>query len=160
MYLFDKDKKLKQYTHPHEIIDDFFDVRMQLYEDRLSHTTKVTKMELSKLQNQIRFIQSVYSKEFELAHMEEESLDAELSSRGFERFGSDDELDKSYQYLLKLPLLSLTKSNADRLENQLSKLIRRVDELSNTSAEDLWRRDLNALEVELTKSMQRQQSKK
>ncbi len=151
MYLFDKDKKLRAYADPREILDEFYEIRLDLYETRLDREIKLLEWESKKLSNQVRFINSVVSKEIELNLLSDDSVDQVLNSRGFDRFGTDNEDSGDYNYLLRMPLVSLTLTNSQRLSEQLKKNSSKLKELKNANIKDLWISDLEALEKKLFK---------
>merc|ERR1712127_675963 len=54
--------------------------------------------------------------------------------------------DKEYDYLLNMPLSSLTTEKVIKLSAEGDKIRDELGTLENTSPEDLWRADLNDLE--------------
>jgi DNA topoisomerase-2 len=174
LYLFNAEKKLVQYSGPEAIIEDFFLVRLDLYEQRLHQRRRELKRLHRKFDNQVRFIQAVTSRQLDLMSIEDSELESELEQQGFARFGNDSDDDEmqvvddddlsltskesvggSYSYLLNIPLSSLTKSHAERLRNQLKNAQEELETLERTSAEDLWRTDLTELEQKLMNNNKR-----
>merc|ERR1711871_518279 len=73
--------------------------------------------------------------------------------------GNDDEenddeaptsIGKGYDYLLSMPIWSLTFEKAEKLRNQLREKEEELEALRNSTVESLWEKDLNALEAGLT----------
>ena len=66
---------------------------------------------------------------------------------------SDDEsqkgLAKEYDYLLNMPLSSLTLEKIEALNDEAAKTDSKLDEIRNTTASDLWMQDLDNLEPHL-----------
>lgn len=58
---------------------------------------------------------------------------------------------KEYDYLLSMPLSSLTAEKIEALNKEAVKMDMKMEELKNTSAEDLWKEDLDMLESHLKK---------
>ena len=58
---------------------------------------------------------------------------------------------KEYDYLLSMPLSSLTSEKIDSLSMEAVKMDQKLEELRNTTAEDLWQNDLDKLESHLNK---------
>ena len=52
-------------------------------------------------------------------------------------------VDGSYDYLLSMPMKSMTGANLDRLKGQMKDLKAQLDRLKGMSAEELWQDDLN-----------------
>jgi DNA topoisomerase-2 len=63
---------------------------------------------------------------------------------------SDDEIEdgdndaKNYDYLLSMPIWSLTMERVKKLQDQLNERKKELDELLSTSAEQFWEADLDA----------------
>mmetsp|Transcript_7223 Transcript_7223/g.17962 ORF Transcript_7223/g.17962 Transcript_7223/m.17962 type:complete len:1316 (+) Transcript_7223:84-4031(+) len=62
---------------------------------------------------------------------------------------SQKDLTKEYAYMLNMPLSSLTLEKIEALNKEASKTDSKLDEIRNTSASDLWREDLNKIELYL-----------
>jgi DNA topoisomerase-2 len=58
---------------------------------------------------------------------------------------------KEFDYLLSMPLSSLTAEKIEALNNEAAKMNAKMEELKNTSAEELWKSDLDKLESHLNK---------
>ena len=56
---------------------------------------------------------------------------------------------KSYGYLLRMPLLSLTAERVAQMTKQVEKRHREIDELSLTTEASLWQKELDELRVGL-----------
>mgnify|MGYP002701237826 CR=1 FL=1 len=57
--------------------------------------------------------------------------------------------DDKYDYLLGMPLSSLTRDNIDKLLKQQESLQQEVDILTKTTPEDIWLTDLTKLNENL-----------
>lgn len=53
--------------------------------------------------------------------------------------------EKSFAYLLSMPLLSLTKEKVEQLKQERHDSLVQLDDLEATSPETMWTRDLDAL---------------
>jgi len=58
---------------------------------------------------------------------------------------------KEYDYLLSMPLSSLTAEKIEALNNEAAKMDAKMEELKNTSVVELWKSDLDKLESHLNK---------
>lgn len=81
--------------------------------------------------------------------------------------GNDDDDDamgdaKDYDYLLSMPIWSLTQERVEKLSKQIAGLEQEIDELIKKSAEDLWTTDLDAFiaEWEFQNAEQKKRQKK
>ena len=53
--------------------------------------------------------------------------------------------DKTWDYLLKLPLTSLSKSTVEKLNNELKELKNKFDSLKRLTIIKMWKNDLEEL---------------
>ena len=56
-------------------------------------------------------------------------------------------INDSFDYLLNLPISSITLKNAQRHTDDLKSLVERIRELENTTPKQLWLNDLKALKI-------------
>ena len=55
--------------------------------------------------------------------------------------------DKTWDYLLKLPLTSLSKSTVEKLNNELKELKNKFDYLKRLTIIKMWKNDLETLSI-------------
>ncbi|KAL1190676.1 DNA topoisomerase 2 [Cardamine amara subsp. amara] len=164
MHLFDKEGVLKKYATPEQILEEFFELRLEYYKLRKKIRLENLKLELLKLDNKVRnkaeFVQELREKGFTALPKkatpveaavggaiddaaEESSMAPEPSSTAFVP-GSE------YDYLLEISnFISCEKSQEMLAERK--KMNEAVAELESTTPKALWHRDLDALENELDK---------
>lgn len=135
------------------------------------------EMEMLKMDNKVRFILGVVKGEIVVSNRKRADLFLELKQKGFtplrskpktvepapepaesEESAENDEEEEEvgrgvkasdYEYLLSMPIGTLTLEKVQELLNQLDKLKNEVGELKRVTPEALWVRDLDALLVEL-----------
>jgi hypothetical protein len=84
----------------------------------------------------VRYIKAVLSGTIELRGVKKHLIDALLQENGL------DQLDGSYNYLIKMPMDTVAEENVEALTADMTSLEEEVQELSGTSERDLWLRDL------------------
>ena len=57
----------------------------------------------------------------------------------------------NYDYLLKLPIYTLTKEEIDKLLKEKDNLIKQHEELSALSSKDMWLNEIDTFEKEYSK---------
>lgn len=127
------------------------------------------KEEKSKLENKVRFILDVIAQKIIIRNRKRAEIINELKERKFTQFydkkdqkktkkvedeedSEDEESSKAtasekksgYEYLLGMPLWSLTMERVNQLKKQLENKHSELLELEGTSIETLWTRDLDA----------------
>ena len=135
--------KTQCYNDIYEVIDEFYNVRLGIYEKRKAYNLNVMKSEMSILENKIRFINSIIEERIVLKNKPMSSVLGQLSSGGY------DKKDDSYEYLLSLRQDAITEEKIEVLKTKHKKLSHEAFILENTKPEDIWIKDIDALERSL-----------
>eukprot|EP00929_Paragymnodinium_shiwhaense_P100316 TRINITY_DN6255_c0_g2_i1.p1 TRINITY_DN6255_c0_g2~~TRINITY_DN6255_c0_g2_i1.p1 ORF type:complete len:2100 (+),score=564.25 TRINITY_DN6255_c0_g2_i1:317-6616(+) len=178
MVLFDSDGKIKKYDTPEDILVEFAQVRLDVYEKRKAHNIKKMEREVAVLTDKAKFIKLVVEeklivekrkakdlcvemREFELRTMRE--LDAlgpghDAESKSAAKLEADkaatagepaDNGGAGYNYLLSLKMWTLTEERMKKLLEQAEQRKVLLEDLRKTPVEELWERDLQRLESSL-----------
>lgn len=116
------------------------------------------KLSLKSLNNKVRFIFCIVNDDIIISKRKKAELLLELQQKNFDPLPEKNEespeaargLTKSdYEYLLSVPISTLTWENIQELIDEKNKLENELEKLSQTSPRSLWLSDLNALEKEL-----------
>lgn len=134
------------------------------------------ELELSKLDNKVRFILGVVKGEIIVSNRKRADLFLELKQKGFTPFpkktkaieaavaGVDVDPEETqdnsetvskevkasdYEYLLSMAIGSLTYEKVQELCSERDKLLDDVDSLKKSTPKDLWNKDLEDLELQL-----------
>ena len=142
MHLFDAEDKLKKYSTVIEIIDDYYTHRLNLYSDRKRYIMEVYANQLLVLTNKERYISSLLTGELDLRGKKQAVLIDLLTHNGYAK------ITDSYDYLLKMPMDSVSYENIDKLSKERIKISTELDTISNTSESVMWIKDLSKLEQE------------
>jgi len=142
MHLFDKDCKLKKYDNVSQIIDDYFEVRLNTYVLRKAHLVKEMNKVLCKLTNKARFISCILDDTIDLRRKDEQTIDAMLETFRF------DKLDDSFDYLIKLPMNTVSKENVEKLLKEKGDVEVELAELERTTVQQIWLAELEKFEKE------------
>jgi DNA topoisomerase II len=137
MHAFDSECVINKYETLHEILDEFSVIRLDLYKKRRAYCLKQMKAKLPFHENVVKFI-------------EQQSLDTPLPDlRRKTREECDTLLEKyfvkisdSYDYLMDLPIKSITTTNARKHQADLESLRGKIAELEKKTPEQLWLDDL------------------
>jgi DNA topoisomerase-2 len=165
MVAFDSQGRIHKYANVEEIMDEYYNFRLDLYAKRKAHLLAEMGRELDKLSNQARFVQMIIDGKLVISKKKKAVLVAELKKLNFKSItkveeaaeageaepamqdGEGDEdvelAASSYDYLLGMALWSLTQERVEKLRKQIGDKEMEVDELIKLSKEDLWRRDLD-----------------
>ncbi|XP_042514754.1 DNA topoisomerase 2 [Macadamia integrifolia] len=177
MHLFDAKGVIKKYDTPEQILEEFFHLRLKIYEKRKKVLLENIEMELLKLDNKVRFILGVVNGEIIVSNRKRIDLFHELHKKGFTPFpkkgktvevavagatevaeeseenseivGSKGVRASDYEYLLSMAIGTLTLEKVQELIANRDQLESEVDELRKATPKSLWMKDLEALEKEL-----------
>lgn len=139
MYLFNENLILTKYDTPVDILLDFFDIRIQYYIKRREYIIKKLKRELQILEAKARFIKEYIEGELDINKKSKDYIISLLEERDY----PTDE--NSYDYLLRLPIYSLTLEKINELNKQCETKKNDLLFIKNKTAEELWKIDLEDL---------------
>ena len=145
MHMFNKDCKLRKYTTVEEIIDYFYDVRLETYSKRKKHLIKDLENKLVKLSNRARYIQKNLDGTIDLRRKKADEVNALLTGMEFVK------IDGDFKYLIKMPMDSVTQENVDKIMKEKSDAETELDVLKKTTLENMWLSELDTLKKEYEK---------
>lgn len=174
MHAFDADGVMSNFETPEDIIEVYFPVRMALYEDRKSVVESEMKYNAALHRSKARFIELVIAGEIDLISGKKTKQDiaARLCDLNFSPSSTLNEIrndnaifrrrhqtpsitldgnsdgtnDSEFDYLLNMPLSSLTTEKVLSLREEAAKKEHNLELARKTTASDLWIRDLDRLE--------------
>ena len=173
MHAFDVGGQIQKFDSAESIADAFFPVRLALYSDRKSVLESELNHSATMLRSRARFIEAVTNGTIELTtgrkskkelSMDLESLefvkasqlrairdDNSLSKRrpvhveATEEYRTEESVSGEFDYLLNMPLSSLTSEKIEDLRREAAKKEEELQEIRDTTPADLWRSDLDKL---------------
>ncbi|KAM3184368.1 DNA topoisomerase 2-alpha [Hymenolepis weldensis] len=188
MVLFDKAGCLKRYNSAQEILQEFYTLRLELYDKRKSYLVGMLSAEARRLENQARFVMEKIEGKIiienrskkdlvrllrdqkydpdpvrawkecvdKMAAIEDAAAARQQAGESPEEVVEGEETDVSklaadYNYILGMPLWSLSKERKDDLLAQRDKKRTELKILMEKSNKHLWRADLEELETAIKK---------
>jgi DNA topoisomerase-2 len=148
MYLFDAECKLHKYNSVEEIIDAFHVIRLKYYEKRKQSIISKLEHVLIKLDNRTKYIELNLSGELDLRRKTNNEVEEMLVSKNLQKWNHSPEIEPSFDYLIKMPMNSVTQENATKLINEQREKQVELNSIKNTTIIDMWMHDLNTLENE------------
>ncbi|XP_041811415.1 DNA topoisomerase 2-beta isoform X1 [Chelmon rostratus] len=178
MVLFDHMGCLKRYDSVHDILREFFELRLHYYKLRKDWSVGSLGAEAAKLSNQARFVLEKIEGKISIENKSKRELIRMLVQKGYEsdpvaawskaqekaqeedyRDGndSDSSVDSgsssgpNFNYILNMPLWCLTKEKVEELLKQRDQKRGELNDLQKKYPEDLWKEDLAVFIEELDK---------
>jgi DNA topoisomerase-2 len=148
MYLFNHNGIITKYNNIYEIINEFYQVRLDLYIKRRDAIIAVLKYELMILFNKVKFIKHVKAGKIKLQNISDNSLLAYLVDNKFDQnngiYGKplEEPTIKEFAYLVDIPFRSITNENAEKYEHQMQTKEIELENIIKLTAKDMWKMDL------------------
>jgi DNA gyrase/topoisomerase IV subunit B len=140
MYLFNTKSVPMKYETPMEIVLYYYKERLLLYEKRRLNLINVLEREILLLSEKMRFIMGYLDEKIRLNRLKLSEVEEILIGLKFSK------IDNSFNYLVNLPLVSLTKEKLDKLGNELKLKNETLVNTRNTTNKKMWEEELDDLE--------------
>jgi len=142
MHLFDAEDKLKKYSKVEDIIDDYYETRLELYQRRKEYMIQALEKELKVLSNKANYIREILENTIDLRKKKSEEITRMLKNKGY------DAIDGEYKYLTKMPMDSVTEENVDKLNKEHENKKTELESVKNTTKYQMWLTELETLKGE------------
>ena len=144
MNLFNAEDKLTKYDSIDAIIDDYFGIRLDYYNDRKMNLIENLEKELLVMSNKVRYIQEVLSGTIDLRKKKKQEITNLLKGKKYDIMDEDDE----YKYLVRMPMDSVSEENVEKLVAEHSSKSAELVRIKNTTIQQMWLKELDILENE------------
>jgi DNA topoisomerase-2 len=141
MHAFNSQGIIRKYDSPNAILYEYVGVRLELYGKRRDFMLKQLRDKLPYHENVVRFIrqQCEDTPIPDLRRQTSEKCDELLEAQKFVR------IKESFDYLMNLPIASLTLKHAQKHEKDLVELKQKIVELESQTPKGMWLRELSNL---------------
>jgi DNA topoisomerase-2 len=150
---FNSENKLTKYKDILEMLDEYIKTRIGLYTERRAHVIKEFNREINLYKTKVRFIESFINDKLKIIKKRKAEIESQLVEQEFPK------VDNSYDYLLKMPIYSLSLDKIDELNKKISDLENSLEIISSKSEINLWHEDLQNIQIELDKNYGEQTKK-
>ena len=141
MHLFDSKDTLQKYENVSDIIDSYYGVRLNLYQDRKDYMIDAIEKELVLLSNKAKYIKENLDGTIDLRKKKKEQVIEMLEAKGYDKLDNDEE----YKYLVKMPMDSVTEENVEKLLKDKGTKEAELEQIKNTTINKMWVTELNQL---------------
>lgn len=145
MVLYDRNGYLKKYTTPLEIIDDYFEVRMEYYQKRKEYQLEALEKELVMVNARVKFIEEFIDGTIQIANKSKKDILEQLSMKEYPK------VDESYDYLIKMPIYNLTKERIEELKNDRDIKMESYENLKGKTNKEMYLEELKDFEKSYNK---------
>jgi DNA topoisomerase-2 len=144
MNLFNSDDKLKKYESVEEIIDDYYQIRIEHYEDRKEYMIDTLENEIMILSNKAKYIKEVLDGTIDLRKKKKQ----EIIDMLLEKYYDTIEEDTEFKYLVRMPMDSVSEENVEKMLKEHQEKQYELDRIKGTTIEQMWLSELEILENE------------
>lgn len=135
----DENNRVREFNSVNEIIDTFIDIRLKYYQKRKDHLIETNSYLFKKLYSKYLFCAGVIKKEIQINNKSKSKIVEQL-----EDIDNIIKVDDSYDYILNMPIHSLSKETMERLKAQITELKANIKNIREKTIEMFWLEDLNA----------------
>ena len=143
MHLFDAHDKLKKYADVSQIIDDYFETRLELYQTRKSYMIATLSSELLVLSNKARYIKENLDGTIDLRKKKKDEVTAMLKAKNYHVMNDDED----YKYLTKMPMDSVTEENVEKLNKEHDTKQKELIKIESTTIQQMWTNELDVMQT-------------
>lgn len=144
MNLFNSEDKLKKYDSVEEIIDDYYDIRLEYYEDRKDFMIEALEKELMILSNKAKYIQELLDDTIDLRKKKKQEIIEMLQDKEYDTIDDDEE----FKYLVRMPMDSVSDENVAKLLAEHHSKQDELERIKSTTLQQMWLSELDILENE------------
>ena len=159
IHLYNSNNQIKKYNNALEIIDEFFTTRYDLYVKRKDYLLNILDSKISILKSKIRFINDIIDENIVIYKKSKKDIISQLYSKEYILLNDNiitsvldkplEEVNNDYDYLIKMPIYSLSEEKIDELNKELQKNVDEFNILESKTIKDLWTEELDKLKMGL-----------
>ena len=139
MHLFNEKEQLRKYENVYEIVKEYYSIRYRYYNKRREYLISKFGKELKTLSNKARYIKDTLDDKIDLRKKSKEKIEEMLTKMGF------DLNDDNYNYLIKMPMDSVSKENVERLMKEHREKTAELEGVKSSTVEEMWLKELDKL---------------
>jgi DNA topoisomerase-2 len=146
MVAFDMNMKITKYTSPGEILEGYYEPRLNAYEQRRQTEMMRLKAEAVEADATARFLQGVLEGSLEFRRATDDEIVAAMVEHSLPALSGYATSVDGYEYLIRL---RMDRVKASAVENAVASVVKAkaaMEELDKTTAAQLWLKDLESFE--------------
>ena len=136
----DENNRVKEFGSVQEILDNFISMRLKFYQKRKDWMLESMKNGLIKLASKYYFVHGIVNGTIVVNKRKKDNITAQL-----EKIEKIHKVDGSYEYLLSMPIHSLTQERLEELKKQIEEGKEEYKKTRDMSIQDMWLEDLHEL---------------
>lgn len=142
---FNSENKLTKYESVLDMLREYFETRHNLYFTRKTYIIDELNKDINLLKTRIRFIEDFIENRITIIKKRKAEIEEQLVTLEYPK------IDDSFDYLLKMPIYSLSLDKIDELNQKIDNLVVDLKTIENKSETQLWEEDIIDIESGLKK---------
>jgi len=138
----DENNTIIEFKDDVELLEKYIKIRLKYYTKRKKYLIEIYKHKKLVVENKIKFIKAI---------IEDSSIVAEKKKKDIIKWLEEGEyvkIDNSYDYLLRLPIYSLTYEKIKELEKELKMIKKDLTTVNSKTPKNMWLEDLTHINIE------------
>lgn len=140
----DENNRVREFESVEEILNAFIDLRLKYYGKHKEYFLKTIKTDVEKLVSKYLFVQGIVKKTIVVANKKKAEIEAQL-----EKNDKIIKVDGTYDFLLSMPIHSLTTEKLEELKKQIDEKKELFKTTKETTVETMWTSDMSAFKKSL-----------
>lgn len=140
----DENNRVREFSSISEILDAFIEIRLSYYQKRKEYLITTTKKELDYLFSKYLFCKGVIDETINVRNVPNAKIIAQL-----EKIDKIIKVDDSYDYLLRIPIGSITKEGLEKLKKDITENKELYKLYKNKDYKEFWIDDLKELKEKI-----------
>ena len=142
----DENNKVTEYKSIYDVIDNYYNIRLEYYDKRKEYLIKELSKKILEAYSKYLFIKDVIDESIVISNKSDEVIVEQL-----EKIEKITKVNDSYDYLLNMPMKSITKTNYEKLKANIKEMKEELNQLKSITNIEMWKNDLNDLKKALKK---------
>lgn len=133
---FNSENKLTKYNSIIDMLEEYIKTRVGMYVDRRQYMIKELNKDINLVETKIRFIQEFIDEKIKIIKKRKKEIETQLVERNYDVY------EDSFDYLLKMPIYSLSLDKIDDLQSKNEELNKHLILIKSKSEITLWKEDI------------------
>lgn len=142
MYLFNWHGQIQKYETVDDIMLEYYAMRLVYYQKRMDFMLGDLQHQIDVAQSKLRFVSDIINKNIDLTNKTKSEIEAGLYIKEYLP------VDGNYEYLLRMPLYTLSQDNVAELKKHVNILEQQYQEMNDKTPKQIWLEELELLEKE------------
>ncbi len=138
----DENNKIIEFSNIKDILDRYYDIRLDLYKKRKEYLVNKLKNDLRISISKYLFIQGILNETIVIKYKTIEQIEKIL-----EKVEKIIKVEGKYDYLLNMRIATMSKDKLEELKNEVKNLEIELKKISSMKPEELWQEDLKKLKI-------------